>query len=204
MSNRTDANAIRVRGTDPQALVPHILRDKIYSCRYWKENCFALNAESIVESAKNLQFAGFAFGGFNRPAPFLCLLTKLLQISPDIDIIRAYIEYSGGDPTEDPEERVHDLRYLRVLAVSYLRLVGRPDIVYSELENLFQDYRKIAVLAPTGAFEVISIDEWVAKLLDHTNQPLFGFVFPTLPRRSVLEARGDIKKYHSTVEDEVC
>lgn len=36
---------------------------KIYNSMYWKEHCFALTAESLVDKAVQLKFVGGTFGG---------------------------------------------------------------------------------------------------------------------------------------------
>ena len=46
-----------------QNLVEKILRTKIYNTMYWKEHCFALTAESLVDKAVELHFVGGTFGG---------------------------------------------------------------------------------------------------------------------------------------------
>ena len=43
MANRTVKDAHSVKGTNPQYLVEKIIRTRIYECRYWKEECFALS-----------------------------------------------------------------------------------------------------------------------------------------------------------------
>jgi len=43
MANRTVKDAQSVKGTNPQYLVEKIIRSRIYECRYWKEECFALS-----------------------------------------------------------------------------------------------------------------------------------------------------------------
>ena len=43
MANRTVADAKSIRGTNPQYLVEKITRTRIYECKYWKEECFALS-----------------------------------------------------------------------------------------------------------------------------------------------------------------
>lgn len=203
MSNRTDKNAVRSHGTDPQTLVPHIVRDKIYTCRYWKEECFALSAETIIDKVKSITCIGFCYGGFNRPSEFICLLTKLLQICPDLDIIRAYIKYSSGLPTNDVDEQSHDLRYLRALSAAYVRLVCRPDMVYSILEPLLCDYRRIYVVDPAGKFECITMDAWAEKLLDHHNPPVYGFMFPLLAKRTNIRDNDYLGPYMSPLENEL-
>ena len=46
-----------------QNLVEKILRSKIYNTIYWKEHCFALTAESLVDKAVDLHFVGGTYGG---------------------------------------------------------------------------------------------------------------------------------------------
>lgn len=46
-----------------QNLVEKILRMKIYNSMYWKEHCFALTAESLVDKAVELKYVGGTFGG---------------------------------------------------------------------------------------------------------------------------------------------
>ena len=48
---RTDASASAVHGRDPQLLFEKILRARIYDTRYWKERCFGLNEETLLDEA---------------------------------------------------------------------------------------------------------------------------------------------------------
>lgn len=107
MANRTDPTAQLVHGTNPQFLFSKIIRDKIYNCMYWKESCFGLTAESIIDKAVDLQYIGGTFGGNRQPTPFICLVLKLLQIQPEIDIIEEYI-------------RNEEFKYLRALGIYYM------------------------------------------------------------------------------------
>ena len=75
-----------------QNLIEHIVRAKIYECRYWKEECFGLSAEVLVDKAVDLNHVGGTFGGSQQPCPFLCLINKMLQIQPDKDIIIEFIK----------------------------------------------------------------------------------------------------------------
>ena len=45
MANRTVKDAQTVKGTNPQYLVEKIIRSRIYDCKYWKEECFALTCK---------------------------------------------------------------------------------------------------------------------------------------------------------------
>jgi hypothetical protein len=68
------------------------VRAKIYQTVYWKEQCFGLSAEMIVDKAVELRSVGGTFGGVRRPTEFLCLVLKMLQIQPDKDIIIEFIK----------------------------------------------------------------------------------------------------------------
>ena len=56
MANRTVKDALTVKGTNPQYLVEKIIRSRIYDSKYWKENCFALTAELLVDKAMELRY----------------------------------------------------------------------------------------------------------------------------------------------------
>ncbi len=55
-----------------QNLIEKILRMKIYSSMYWKEHCFALTAESLVDKAVDLKFVGGTYGGQVLPVQSRC------------------------------------------------------------------------------------------------------------------------------------
>lgn len=55
MANRTVKDAKSIRGTNPQYLVEKIIRSRIYDSKYWKEECFALTAELLVDKAMELR-----------------------------------------------------------------------------------------------------------------------------------------------------
>uniref|UniRef100_A0A7N4PSR1 Pre-mRNA-splicing factor 38B n=1 Tax=Sarcophilus harrisii TaxID=9305 RepID=A0A7N4PSR1_SARHA len=54
MANRTVKNAHHIHGTNPQFLVEKIIRTRIYESKYWKEECFGLTAELVVDRATEL------------------------------------------------------------------------------------------------------------------------------------------------------
>ena len=66
--NTTDPLAASVHGTNPQNLVEKITRLKIYSSLYWKEFCFGLTAEALVDRAMDLKYFGGTYGGMNKPS----------------------------------------------------------------------------------------------------------------------------------------
>jgi len=79
-ANTTDPSAATVHGTNPQFLVHNILRQRVYECAWWKEHCFALSAETLVDKAMQLEYFAGAYGNIRKPSPFLCLVLKMLQI----------------------------------------------------------------------------------------------------------------------------
>ena len=85
-----------------QNLVEKILRMKIYNSTYWKERCFGLTAETLVDEAVGLKFVGGTYGGARKPTDFMCLVLKLLQIQPDREIVVEFIKNE-------------DYKYVRVL-----------------------------------------------------------------------------------------
>ena len=131
-------------------MVEYIIRQKIYDSFYWKQECFGLTAELLVEKGVELKYvrlgacfelgmrgacnvfgalfairitrlvhltrfvgacqssddalangilllgfplqAGGMYGDPQKPAEFLCLTLKMLQIQPDKDIIIEFIK----------------------------------------------------------------------------------------------------------------
>ena len=177
MAQTTEKWATSVHGTNPQNLIEYIMRQKIYDSVYWKQYCFGLSAEALIDRAVEVTFVGGMFGEPQKPTEFVCLVLKLLQIQPEKDIILEYI-------------RNDEFKYLRVLGAFYLRLVGRPLEVYLSLEPLLNDYRRIRLRRPDGSFELTYIDELVDQML--TRDSLFTISLPRLPDRSVLESTGQL------------
>lgn len=164
--NATDPGAQSVHGVNPQSLVEKIMRNRIYSSVYWKEQCFGLTAESLVDKAVELSEFGGTFGGNQQPTHFLCLLLKMLQLQPETEVVRQFIENEDykcvalavlnrlgmiGLPFATSLTLTAPRRYVTVLGAVYLRLVGRPTEVYSLLEPLYSDYRKIRKRNVIGA-----------------------------------------------------
>ena len=81
----------QVHGTQAQLLIEKILRGRIYEAEYWKNKCFALTAETLVDRAVELTHVGGHYAN-QKPTPFICLLLKLLQLAPEPEIIQLYIQ----------------------------------------------------------------------------------------------------------------
>ena len=54
MANRTVKHARTTKGTNPENLAEKIVRTRICDSKYWKEECFALTAELLVDKAMDL------------------------------------------------------------------------------------------------------------------------------------------------------
>ncbi|CDU17947.1 pre-mRNA-splicing factor 38A, putative [Plasmodium yoelii] len=179
MANRTDVNIIKSFGSNPQFLISNIIRNKIYDSPYWKEKCFALTSESIIDQAVNLKYVGGTYGGNRKPTRFLCLVLKLLQLQPDKDIIYEFIKN---------EEFI----YLRALGIFYLRLIGKGIDIYKNIEPILFDYRKIRIRLQDGSFQKIYMDVFADNCLVFSN--FLDVDFPPLTKRVVLEENHLLEK----------
>jgi pre-mRNA-splicing factor 38A len=110
MANRTDPSAKSIHGMNPQNLIDQIVRNRIYQNPYYKEACFGLTAESLVDRAMELKDFGGCYGGNKKPTKFLCLTLKMLQIQPEKEIVIEFIKNE-------------EYKYVRLLGAFYLRLV---------------------------------------------------------------------------------
>ncbi|XP_054718250.1 pre-mRNA-splicing factor 38A-like [Uloborus diversus] len=188
MANRTVKDAQSVRGTNPQYLIEKIIRSRIYDARYWKEECFALSAELLVDKAMELKFIGGVFGGNIKPTPFLCLVLKMLQIQPEKDIVIEFI-------------RQEDFKYVRALGAFYMRLVGTSLDCYKYLEPLYNDYRKLRRQSRQGEFEIVHMDEFIDEILHE--ERLCDVILPRIQKRHILEANNDLEPRISALEDDL-
>ncbi|XP_010517506.1 PREDICTED: pre-mRNA-splicing factor 38 [Camelina sativa] len=187
MANRTDPLAKNIRGTNPQNLVEKIVRTKIYQHTFWKEQCFGLTAETLVDKAMELDHLGGTFGGSRKPTPFLCLILKMLQIQPEKEIV---VEFIKND----------DYKYVRILGAFYLRLTGTDVDVYRYLEPLYNDYRKVRQKLPDGRFSLTHVDEVIEELL--TKDYSCDIAMPRLKKRWTLEQNGLLEPRKSVLEDD--
>ncbi|KAL2231270.1 UNVERIFIED_CONTAM: Pre-mRNA-splicing factor 38 [Sesamum indicum] len=187
MANRTDPLAKSIRGTNPQNLVEKILRTKIYQNTYWKEQCFGLTAETLVDKAMEIDHLGGTHGGNRKPTPFMCLIMKMLQIQPDKEIVVEFIK--------NPE-----YKYVRALGAFYLRLTGTDVDVYRYLEPLYNDYRKLRLKLNDGKFTLTHVDEFINELL--TTDYSCDIALPRIRKRLTLEAIDSLEPRRSALEDD--
>jgi pre-mRNA-splicing factor 38A len=175
MANTTISGAQSIHGQNPQSLVETVIRNRIYESTYWKEYCFALTAETLIDKAIEVRFIGGVYGN-QRPTEFLCLLLKLLQIQPEKEILVEYLQ-------------AEEFKYLRALAALYIRMTFRGVDVYELLEPLLKDYRKLRQ-RDMGGYSLVFMDEFVYSLL--TEERVCDIILPRLMKRSVLEENGEI------------
>lgn len=188
MANRTLKEAISVKGTNPQYLIEKIIRTRIYDSKYWKEECFALTAELMVDKAMELRYIGGIYGGNVKPTPFLSLTLKMLQIQPDKDIVVEFIKNE-------------DFKYVRALGAFYMRLVGTPIECYKYLEPLYNDYRKIRYQNKEGNFELLYMDDLIDHLL--RDERYCDVILPRLQKRQVLEEANELEPRVSALEEDL-
>ncbi|XP_013787950.1 pre-mRNA-splicing factor 38A-like [Limulus polyphemus] len=188
MANRTVKDAQSVRGTNPQYLIEKIIRSRIYDSKFWKEECFALTAELLVDKAMELKYIGGVFGGNIKPTPFLCLVLKMLQIQPEKDIVVEFI-------------RQEDFKYVRALGAFYMRLVGTSIDSYKYLEPLYNDYRKIRRQNRQGSYEAVYMDEFIDELLHE--ERICDVILPRIQKRQVLEELNELDPRVSALDDDL-
>lgn len=188
MANRTVKEAPTLKGTNPQYLIEKIIRSRIYDCRYWKEDCFALTAELLVDKAVQLKYIGGVCGGNIRPTPFICLILKMLQICPEKDIVVEFIKNE-------------EFKYVRALGAFYMRLAGTSVEIYKYLEPLYNDFRKMKRLTRDDKYEMIHMDEFIDELL--REERVLDVQLPRLQKRNVLEENNQLEPRQSVLDDDI-
>ncbi|WWD18478.1 hypothetical protein CI109_102930 [Kwoniella shandongensis] len=185
MANSTLRGATSIHGGNPQYLIEKVIRARVYDSLYWKEQCFALTAESIIDKAIILH----AVGGVtdrNTPTPFISLTLKLLQLQPEKEIL---IEYLLAE----------EFKYLRALAAFYIRLTFRSMEIYEILEPLMKDYRKLRI-QHAGGYSLQHFDEFIDDLL--TKDRVCDIILPRLTQRGVLEETEGLPPRKSLLDEE--
>lgn len=147
-----------------------------------------LNAETIVDEAIKLEYVAGTYGGARKPSKFLVLVLKLLQICPDREIVLEYIKNK-------------DYKYISALAAFYLRLVGNAVEIYTTLEALYSDNRKLRFRNQDGTFKIIYMDEFIDLML--TSESLCDTNLPIISKRNILEENGQLKPRVSILEQEL-
>lgn len=174
-----------------QTLLEKPVRERITDSLYYKQECFALNAETMLDRAINVTFIGGTYGDAQRPSPFLCLIHKMLEFGMDgamsDDILREYLDH-GGDK----------FKYLRALALFYIRLTRPAKQVYRWLEPYLEDKRKLKKRTRTGS-SLTYVDEFVDDLL--TKPRVCATTLWQMPSRAALEDFQDLEPRVSPLGD---
>uniref|UniRef100_U5EXJ0 Pre-mRNA-splicing factor 38 n=1 Tax=Corethrella appendiculata TaxID=1370023 RepID=U5EXJ0_9DIPT len=188
MANRTVKDAKNVHGTNPQYLIEKIIRSRIYDSKYWKEQCFALTAELLVDKAMDIRFVGGVYAGNIKPTPFICLTLKMLQIQPEKDIVVEFIKNE-------------EFKYVRALGAFYLRLTGSSIDCYKYLEPLYNDNRKLRRQNRLGYYELVHMDEFIDELL--REERVCDVILPRIQKRHVLEENNELEPKVSALDDDL-
>lgn len=163
-----------IRGQNPALLLETALRDRITDSLYWKEQCFGLNAATLLDRAVEMTYIGGTYGVGMKPTPFICLAFKLLTLTPEKEIVLEYLQ-NGGE----------DFKYLRALAAFYVRLTFEsPAEIYKTLEPYLEDSRKLRRRRKEG-YTLVHMDEFIDELL--TKDRSCGTSLWKLPSRMNLE-----------------
>lgn len=198
MSHRADASTLLdnrgyngplIRGANPITLIETAVRDRITDSLYWKEQCFGLNAATLLDRAVDVSYIGGTYGVGMRPTPFLCLAFKLLTLTPEREIVLEYLN-TGGE----------EWKYLRALAAFYVRLTFEPADVYKTLEPFLTDYRKLRRRRKEN-YALVHMDEFIDELL--TKDRSCGTSLWKLPGRQQLEDLDMLEERVSPIQAEL-
>lgn len=175
-------------GLNPATVMEKAVRERIVDSYFFKEQCFGVNEADIVNRvADHVYFVGGTYGSAQKPTPFLCLAFKLLQLAPGDDVLREYLEYGG--------ER---FKYLRALAVFYIRLTRRAKDVFTMLEPYLEDRRKLRRKGRAGT-TLTYMDEFVDDLL--VKDRICGTSLWKMPSRDLLEDLDELEPRVSPLGD---
>jgi pre-mRNA-splicing factor 38A len=177
-----------IRGDNPLKLFEKAVRDRIVDSYYWKEQCFGLNAATLLDRATELTFIGGTYGVAQKPTPFLCLAFKLLQLTPEREIILFYLEQE-------------EWKYLRALAAFYIRLAWEKDEeVYTTLEPYLTDMRKLKRRTREG-WALTYMDEFIDDLL--VKSRVCATTLPKINPRMFLEDEDRLEPRVSALGEEL-
>ncbi|KAL1857067.1 hypothetical protein VTK73DRAFT_8109 [Phialemonium thermophilum] len=175
LDERGSSATLAPNGLNPATIMEKAVRERIVDSYFYKEQCFGVNEADIVDRVvEHVDFVGGIYGTAQKPSPFLCLAFKLLQLAPGDDILHEYLAFGG--------ER---FKYLRALALFYVRLTRPARDVYLTLEPYLEDRRKLRRRAGTGALMLTFVDAFVDDLL--TKDRVCSTSLWKMPRRDVLE-----------------
>lgn len=182
-------SGVLIRGANPLLLFEKAVRDRITESYYWKEQCFGLNAATLLDRAVELSCFGGTYGIAQKPTPFLCLAFKMLQLTPEKEIVQFYLEQAG-----------EEFKYLRALAAFYIRLTWEPKEIFEVLEAHLGDYRKVKRRTREG-YSLSYVDQFVDDLL--TKDRVCATSLWKMPSRTQLEDLDVLEPRISPLGDEI-
>ncbi|CAK7225254.1 hypothetical protein SCUCBS95973_005801 [Sporothrix curviconia] len=188
LDERGSSVSVAPNGLNPATIMEKAVRERIVDSYFWKEQCFGVNEADIVDRVvEHVSCIGGTTGTTQKPTPFLCLALKLLQLAPNDDILKAYLQH-GGDK----------FKYLRALALFYVRLTRPAVDVYTTLEPFLADRRKLRRKGRAGT-QLTFVDEFVDDLLVKTR--VCATSLWKLPQREDLEDLGKLEPRESALGD---
>lgn len=133
LDERGSTGPLAPNGLNPATIMEKAVRERIVESYFYKEQCFGVNEADIVDRVvDHVESIGGVYGTVQKPTPFLCLAFKLLQLAPSDAILDEYLNFGG-----------EKFKYLRALAVFYIRLTRPDKDVYTLLEPFLEDRRKL-------------------------------------------------------------
>ncbi|KAK0628614.1 PRP38 family-domain-containing protein [Bombardia bombarda] len=156
LDERGSSGALAPNGLNPATIMEKAVRERIVDCYFYKEQCFGVNEADIVDRVvEHVDYIGGVQASVQKPTPFLCLAFKLLQLAPSDDILDEYLEFGG-----------EKFKYLRALALFYIRLTRPDKDVYTRLEPFLEDRRKLRRKGRNGTtltFMDVFVDDLLTK-----------------------------------------
>ena len=107
---------------------------------------------------------------------------------PERDIVLEYLHQT-------------EFKYLSALAAFYVRLTFQPKDVFTTLEPMLADYRKLRRRTRDGAYALTYFDQFVDDLL--TKERVCGTSLMKLPQRTVLEDLSQLEVRESPLAEEL-
>ncbi len=156
LDERGSSGSLAPNGLNPATIMEKAVRERIIESYFYKEQCFGVNEADIVDRVvEHVDFVGGIYGSVQKPTPFLCLAFKLLQLAPSDAVLDEYLRFGG-----------EKFKYLRALALFYVRLTRADKDVYTTLEPFLEDRRKLRRKARAGTsltFMDVFVDDLLTK-----------------------------------------
>ncbi len=174
LDERGSASTLAPNGLNPATILEKAVRERIVESYFYKEQCFGVNEADIVDRVvEHVDYVGGVYGTVQSPTPFLCLAFKLLQLAPSDAILDEYLRFGG-----------EKFKYLRALALFYIRLTRTDKDVHTTLEPFLEDRRKLRRKGRAGT-SLTFVDVFVDDLL--TKERVCATSLWKMRKRDILE-----------------